>query len=149
MENKILIRDFQTEDLPFLTELTLQLGYPSTLEQMTKRMEIILKLETYWTLVAVQGDKVIGYTGFNKNYFWEQDGFFIKIQALVVHQSYRRMGVGKMLMDSVEKFAKQINAKQIVLTSGNREERETAHKFYPQMGFDPSSTAYKKILTES
>jgi GNAT superfamily N-acetyltransferase len=146
IDKNLLIRNFEMADLPGLTHLTNDLGYPTTLEQMGNRMENLLKLDSYWTLVAVSNHKIIGFIGFNKNYFWEQDGFYIKIQALVVGKEYRRFGLGKELMDSVEKFSRQIKAKSMILTSAKREERESAHQFYPKMGFESTSIAYIKKL---
>jgi len=145
-ENRIEIRDFKLGDIEYLTVLTNELGYPSTVEEMTQRMEFILQLDTYWTYVAVLDERVVGYIGFHKNYFWEREGFYIKIQALVVKKEYRRFGIGRKLILSVEEFSRQLQAKTIVLTSGNREERQSAHQFYPQMGFEAKSIGYTKQL---
>lgn len=145
-ENNIFIRDFQLNDIACLTDLTIELGYDTTIEQMTKRMETILQLDNYWTFVAVLDKNIVGYIGLNKNYFWEQDGHFIRIQALVVNKEHRRLGIGQKLIDSAEKLARQINAKLMVLNCGNRDERQSAHQFYPKMGFEPKSTGYIKRL---
>lgn len=145
-ETSITIRNFEPADLSSLTGLTNELGYVTTVEQMKARMETILLLPDHWTFVAVVGDKVIGYTGVSKNYFWEQDGCFIRIQALVVSQQHRRLGVAQKLIDAVEALARQVNARLIVLNCGNREERRQAHQFYPKMGFEPKSTGYVKRL---
>lgn len=109
-------------------------------------METILQLDHYWTFVAVVDEKVVGYIGLTKNYFWEQDGHFIRIQALVVDKELRRFGIGQKLIEAAETIARQINAKIIVLNCGNRDERQSAHQFYPRMGFQPKSTGYVKRL---
>lgn len=145
-QDNILIRDFQITDVNSLTDLTGELGYATTVEQMTTRMERILQLENYRTFVAVFDNIIVVYIGLNKNYFWEQDGCFVRIQALVVHTDYRRLGVGQKLIDAAENFARETDAKLIVLNCGNREERGAAHKFYPEMGFEPRSTGYVKRL---
>jgi GNAT superfamily N-acetyltransferase len=144
--NNIFIRDFQLNDIACLTDLTITLGYDTTIEQMTTRMETILRLDNYWTFVAILDKNIVGYIGLNKNYFWEQDGHFIRIQALVVNKEYRRFGVGEKLINYTEKFARQIKANLIVLNCGNRDERKSAHQFYPKMGFEAKSTGYIKRL---
>ena len=113
---------------------------------MTKRMETVNQLRNYWTYVAVIDKNVIGYMGLNKNYFWEQDGSYIRIQALVVDEKYRRLGVGQKLTEFAEKLARRLNIKAIILNCGNREERQAAHQFYSKMGFVPKSTGYIKRL---
>ena len=145
-ENHIIIRDFYIEDISSMTELTNTLGYDTTIEQMTTRMETILQLDNYWTFVALLDRKIVGYIGLNKSYFWEQDGHYIRIQALVVNEEYRRIGVGQKLIKHAEKLALQINAKLLVLNCGNRDERDSAHKFYPKIGFEPKSTGYIKRI---
>ncbi len=145
-EEKVFIREFQNDDIVSLTELTNQLGYETSIEQMTVRMERILSLDTYWTFVAVVNGQVAGYIGLNKNYFWEQDGCFIRIQVLVISKEYRRMGIGEKLIDAAERKAKEVDAKLIILNSGNKPEREAAHQFYPQMGFEAKSTGYIKNI---
>ena len=145
-KKEISIREFKSDDLVFLSNLTNALGYPTTVEQMTKRMETVNQLRNYWTYVAVIDKNVIGYMGLNKNYFWEQDGSYIRIQALVVDEKYRRLGVGQKLTEFAEKLARRLNIKAIILNCGNREERQAAHLFYAKMGFVPKSTGYIKRL---
>ena len=145
-EIDILIRDFTLDDVSFLADLTNILGYETTVEQMTIRMKTIIQLDNYWTFVAVSKGQIIGYIGLNKNYLWEQDGYYLRVQALVVAREYRKLGVGQKLMQTAEKLARQIKTKIIILNCGNRDERQSAHKFYPKMGFLPKSTGYIKKL---
>ncbi|HEU5291662.1 MAG TPA: GNAT family N-acetyltransferase [Cyclobacteriaceae bacterium] len=145
-ETTITIRNFEWPDLNSVTALTNELGYPTTVEQMKIRMEQILQLENYWTFVAEMDNQVVGYIGINKNYFWEQDGNFIRIQALVVKKEFRRHHVGQQLIEAGEKHARKLNSRLMILNSGNREERQAAHQFYPRIGFEGKSTGYIKRL---
>lgn len=142
----IIIRAFETKDIPYLTSLTKELGYETTVDQMTERMSNILKLNNCWTLVAVVEDIVVGYIGLIKNYFWEQDGPYLRVQALVVNADYRKLGVGQQLIHAAEELARNQNIKTIVLNCTNREERKAAHQFYPKLGFESKSTGYVKQL---
>ena len=55
------IRDFQAGDITSLTDLTNELGYPTTAEQMSTRMKTIAQLGNYWTFVAEYHKTVIGF----------------------------------------------------------------------------------------
>ncbi|MGL6068994.1 MAG: GNAT family N-acetyltransferase, partial [Sediminibacterium sp.] len=122
LPQNIIIREFELKDIPYLTSLTKELGYDTTADQMTERISNIMKLNNYWTLVAVAEDMVMGYIGLIKNYFWEQDGPYLRVQALVVNADYRKLGVGQKLIQAAEQLAKNHNIKTIVLNCTNREE---------------------------
>jgi GNAT superfamily N-acetyltransferase len=145
-KGNIQIRDFQFGDIKWITELTNQLGYPTTVEEMETRMKTISQLEKHWTLVAISDGVVAGYIGLNQNYFWEQNGTFIRIQALVVNKEFRKLQVGKTLIEDAEKLAKRVGAKLMILNCGNKPERESAHQFYPKMGFIAKSVGYVKQI---
>nr|WP_237700178.1 GNAT family N-acetyltransferase [Caldalkalibacillus thermarum] len=65
---------------------------------------------------------------------------------MVVRSTHRGLGIGKKLLSAVEQWAKKKEARAIVLNSGNREEREPAHRFYTGQGFKPRSTGYSKSI---
>jgi GNAT superfamily N-acetyltransferase len=145
-KDHILIRNFELNDISSLSSLTNELGYPTTVEEMETRMKTILQLENYWTFVAILDDIVVGYIGLIKNYFWEQNGHFIRVQALVVSKEFRRHQIGKNLIEYTEKFAKSLGSNLLILNCGNKPERESAHQFYPKMGFIAKSVGYVKPL---
>lgn len=140
------VRDANFNDLISLTHLMNQLGYPTSLDEMTARFQRIERKEEYKTLVAVDSAKVVGVMGMMYYFMWEENACGVRIQALVVDQECRSAGVGKMLIESAEAWAKSLGATSITLTSGNREERAAAHQFYPKMGFKLASSGYKKNI---
>jgi GNAT superfamily N-acetyltransferase len=143
----IRIRDFQQEDISELAGLMRQLGYPTTASEMQERMHHISQQgEGYKTIIAVHDDEIAGMIGAAKIWCWEQNGFYIKIQALVVNQSFRNIGVGALLINACEEWARQTGAVLMALTCGNKEERKAAHLFYPRMGFEHKSSGYIKQL---
>lgn len=145
-KDNLTTRDFQPDDIKSLSDLTNELGYPTTAAEMETRMKTISQLDNHWTVVAVSGGNVVGYIGLNKNYFWEQNGHFIRIQALVVKKEFRRHGVGQKLIDYAETLARRVDARIIILNCGNKAERKSAHLFYPKVGFEAKSTGYVKWL---
>ncbi len=141
---EVILRKSIPSDINSLAELCTELGYPASLEEISLRMSHISKQENCKTIVAELGGKVVGFMGMTMNMSWENNGCFLRIQALVVTEKYRKLGVGKLLLDYAECYANEINAKSIALNCGNRSERENAHKFYLSVGFEAKSTGYKK-----
>lgn len=143
----IIIRDYESKDLEAVTELTNQLGYSTGIEEMQLRINEISAHHHHRTLVAVIDQQVVGYTGLVRGWYWEKNGTFLRIQALVVRSDQRKAGVGKQLLEAAAQHARATGAGVLLLNSGNRPERKAAHEFYPKMGFEAISTGYvKKIV---
>ncbi len=140
------LREAKFGDISDLTELINQLGYPTTHEEMFERFSHIQKLDDYKTFVAVSENKVIGVIGMIKNFFYEHNGFYIRIAVLVVNKEYRQKGIGKKLLQYSENFALHLGAEKLLVNSGNREERIAAHAFYENMGFEAKSTGFVKNI---
>jgi GNAT superfamily N-acetyltransferase len=62
------------------------------------------------------------------------------IPELVVAKKYKRLGIGRLLINSCIYIAKKKNCFRIRLESGKQ--RKEAHKFYPNMGFKQSALSY-------
>lgn len=140
------IRKATIKDIPYLTSLMGQLGYPVTIEQMTKRFQNIDSHPNYYTLVAEDEGTVLGMIGINTGILYNKDGVYAHIIAFVVDERYRNKGVGKRLIQEAEVWAIQQGADAIMLNSGNRSERNTAHQFYKDRGYEAKSTGVVKNL---
>lgn len=66
-----------------------------------------------------------------------------EIGGLVVDDNYRRMGIGKRLMESIENWAAEKECDKVSLRSGSS--RKEAHQFYKDIGFDLIKTQYRFI----
>lgn len=146
MLDNLHIRDYFHSDLESLAMLTTELGYPTTVSEMKARLVEISKNPNCRTIVAEHDSKIVGYMGLLKSTSWEQNDFFIRIQALVVKSEFRKYGIGKSLISFAESWGREIGARLIALNCGIREERDSAHKFYAKIGFETKSIGYKKDL---
>ena len=146
MKKDISTREFCTSDIEEMAELTVQLGYKTNADEMANRMSAMKNNSDYKTIVAVADGKVIGYIGMIKLNYWEKNGCYIKIQALVVSNTARKSGAGRLLIKSAEKWGAENKADLLALTCGNKKEREEAHKFYPKMGFVWNARGYVKVV---
>lgn len=145
-ESTLIIRQADKGDINSLIVLMNTLGYNTTAEEMSKRFTNILLQPNYHTLVACYNGVVRGMIGASHHYFYEQNGTYVRIVALVTLPDYRKMGIGQALLQAVESWAKKIGATSILLNCGNREERKTAHEFYCKRGLEAKTTGYLKKL---
>ncbi|MDQ0059829.1 GNAT family N-acetyltransferase [Paenibacillus harenae] len=142
----ILIRGYRPEDMEAMAALMLDLGYPTNAEQMKARLERLGEANENETLVATIEDKVVGMIGFRKMYYYEADGFVVHINVLVTKNEYQGQGVGKQLIAYTEQRAKEQGANALYLTSGMKPERERAHAFYRNLGFQTTGYRFVKPL---
>lgn len=143
----ITIRAAHITDAPAVTTLMHHLGYEATESDIQSRFEHILQHPDYRTLISVdQEGTITGMIGLIKNYYYEHNGCYIRIAALVVKQEFRRLGIGKLLMEEAEQWAVQTGANALLLNSGNREERIAAHAFYQNLGYAIKSSGFVKRL---
>ena len=59
------------------------------------------------------------------------------IENVIVNKNYRKLGIGKKIMEMVIEYAKENNCYKVVLQSGIK--RIEAHKFYEKIGFNGES----------
>jgi GNAT superfamily N-acetyltransferase len=66
------------------------------------------------------------------------------IENVVVMPEYRRLGIGRRLMESAIAFATDQGCYKVQLISANR--RDAAHHLYNAMGFDADVSGYRRYL---
>jgi len=129
--------------------LITELGYPTTEEEMKGRFYNVDQHPDYQTFVAVVDTMVVGMIGLIKNFFYEKNGTYIRIGALVVNLKFRNRQIGRQLIRKAEEWAIETGSEYIYLNSGNREERKDAHVFYQRMGFEARTVGFVKLLKSS
>jgi GNAT superfamily N-acetyltransferase len=145
-DNTTIIRQATAKDVPDLAVLMNELGYPTTVVDMQQRFQLLQSHADYLTWVAVCNNQVAGMIGLIKNIYYEKNGQYIRVGALVVNKTFRKTGLGKSLLQKATDWAIESGITQIYLTSGNREERIDAHAFYKHQGYEPRSTGFVKTL---
>jgi GNAT superfamily N-acetyltransferase len=146
-ENNFIIRQATDGDVPALALLMNELGYPTTEAEMQTRYDLLKSHADYATWVAVCNNQVAGMIGLLRNIYYEKNGIYIRVGALVVYKEYRKMGLGKALLRKDIDWAVELGASQVLLNSGNREERRDAHAFYQHLGFEPKTTGFVKTIS--
>ena len=120
------------------------LGYPTSPEQMHRRLESILSDSDYLTIVACDGEDIVGFAGARVGLLYENDRCYGQIMALAVASDRQRQGVGRMLLQALESALMGREVSVLVVTSGNH--RTGAHGFYERNGYTWTGRRYKKMV---
>jgi GNAT superfamily N-acetyltransferase len=110
-----------------------ELGYPSTAEQVSRRLEIWVNEPYSRVLLAADGPRVVGSMSVHAIPHLERDGRWLRIESLVVAAGARGTGAGRLLVRAAEKLARSWDCHAIEVTSSRH--REGAHAFYRRLGF--------------
>jgi GNAT superfamily N-acetyltransferase len=143
MTPTITIRRATLDDLNSILSLAEQLGYPTSREAMTARLNTVLADPGRTVFVADPGDgKAAGYIQASHHVSLEVDPL-VEIDGLVVSLDHRRQGIGGMLIAAVEEWARESGIHTVRLHTNII--REEAHKFYKDLGFAINKTQYSMV----
>ena len=145
MNDELIIRKATIADANRVAELSGTLGYPVSVEAMEQRLTRVLKLETHSVFVAERNGEVLGWTHGAEQEMLELD-CRAEIWGLVVAESERGRGVGRRLVEAVEKWARDRGLNDMSVRSNVV--RPESHPFYERIGYTRYKTqhAYQKHL---
>lgn len=138
----IAIRPAAPSDVPQLTVLAAQLGYPATEEEVQQRLLAILLEENDALWVAeIPDGSVVGWVHVHLGQVLVEPARAM-VWGLVVDEAYRSRGIGELLMRQVEQWARERGCWAVSVNSNVV--RERAHAFYQRLGY--SHTKTQKVL---
>lgn len=143
---KLMVRKAKITDAPRVAELSAVLGYPVAREIMEQRLARVLGLETHTVFVAeTPSNDVVGWTHAAEQEILEA-GCLCEIRGLVVAEAQRGRGVGRHLIEAVERWAVARELDEVLVRSNVV--RVESHPFYERMGYARFKTqhAYRKHL---
>ena len=116
----------------------------ATVEHVTETYKAMRHDDGYVTYVAEADEKIVGLVTAVKVLAIGHPGGYVKMNGIGVLPEYRHQGIGKALMEHVERFAVKQGAPYVGLASGiNRVE---AHAFYGNSGYQKTSYWFRKNL---
>ncbi len=139
-----VIRDALLADAPALVPLMDHLGYPSTIGDLRDRLATILAHTDYAPWVAEVDGQVVGMAGGCIGHFFEKNGCYARLVALVVHAQAQGRGVGSALVREVERWARGRGATIMLVNSGDS--RAEAHQFYRRIGYERTGVRFTKEI---
>lgn len=132
------IRKFESKDVAALTSLMRELRYPMTESVLRDRMEALEGRSQFLTLVAERDEEVVGMIALYRKTSYDTGEQTSQITGLVISEAYRNKGIGRELMTTAERQAREAGDHSVFVTGMNRDERLSSCSFYQHMG-------YKKI----
>lgn len=134
-------------DADALAQLLGELGYPAEARELPARLDALEQHPGAVAFVAESGGRVVGVVTCHVIPAIHSTPPVAQLTALVVSESARGRGVGRLLVARVEEWAAQRGAAKISLTSALR--REAAHRFYEGIGYTRTGLRLAKDLTSS
>jgi GNAT superfamily N-acetyltransferase len=120
-------------DAQRLAELANQLSYSSTPEQVAIRLRALRQAPEQAIFVAADAHGLaLGFVHVQVRHAVEHDSR-AEVISLVVDEQIRSRGVGRLLMEAAEAWARTQGMTTIVLRSNVM--REQAHRFYERLGY--------------
>lgn len=143
-----VVREARSGDGSLLSPLMTTLGYPSTPEAIEARLKNIIAHPDFCTFVYEEQGELLGMIGCHMSLAYHTDDLHIRVISFVVDSTHQGKGIGRRLMSEVEEWGRTRGVKNLVLNSGNREERAVAHHVYEKLGFRGTAKGfYKQINT--
>ncbi|TCC06041.1 GNAT family N-acetyltransferase [Kribbella soli] len=139
------IREARSTDASAINELLDQLGYPQAAEATTAaRIQSWSDDPAGAVYVADTDQGLLGVIAVHTCPFFERDGTWARIVALVVSSQARRQGIGARLVAAAESFATHHGCLRIEVTSSPH--RTQAHTFYQSHNYTITPTRFLHTL---
>jgi GNAT superfamily N-acetyltransferase len=130
----IAVRRARASDAAALGSLSEQLGYPASAAQIRRRLAPISRSKRHAVFVAVSaGAELLGWVHVFGALRLET-GPFAELGGLVVSQTHRGRGVGRLLVETASAWAARRGFRRIRVRCNVL--REEAHPFYRRIGFE-------------
>ncbi|NMO51512.1 GNAT family N-acetyltransferase [Actinoplanes sp. TBRC 11911] len=143
----VKLRPVRRQDVPGLTGLLGQLGYPTTEAAVHERLDYWLDDPSTWLIGADDDGDLVGVAALGVLPMLELTGKLGRLLVLVVDERYRGRGVGQSLVEATEEQARTAGCVKMEVTSSRH--RTRTHEFYQQLGYEDicaSSARFVKSL---
>ena len=134
---EIIVRSARTADGAEIADLSGQLGYPASVNDMKRRIAGICEDENCMLLVAESDGCVVAWLLIHL-YRQVSSDCLAQVGGLVVDEAHRNQGIGARLMERAEEWARERDCRGVMLRS--RSTRKDAHAFYKRLGYSDIKT---------
>jgi len=134
----LVIREIVVADAQPAAELSGELGYPVTTEEIAERIAALKGLENHVVYVACLRDNPVGWIDIGVVHHLQAEPYG-EIGGLVVASTVRNGGIGRQLLARAEQWVRDRGVKKILVRS--RISREDAHRFYVREGYEQTKTS--------
>jgi GNAT superfamily N-acetyltransferase len=127
-----------------IAPLLAQLGYDAAPDDIPRRISGVEAVGGVVFAAIDDNGQVVGVASATSYPTLHVDGGVAYITALVTDEKARGHGVGRALVEAIERWARSRGAARLSVTSA--EHRDDAHKFYPRIGFPYTGRRFTKSL---
>ena len=141
---QIQLRPARDADIGAIRELVRQLGYEPSASALAATFQRLITEPDHRVLVAVDGDTLLGVLTLHWAPLLQYEAQAARIMTLVVDESARGKGVGKLLVERAAEIATEMGCETLELTTALH--RKEAHAFYHAIGFETASLRLARKL---
>ena len=135
---QLVLRPLKADDAAAVAELSGQLGYPGSAEELRGRIATMARSEDRVAFAAVRDAELVGWIDAAVERHLQAEDTVV-IGGLVVGETARGCGVGKRLCEEVERWARERGFARVRVRSQIR--RTDAHRFYLRDGYRQVKTS--------
>ena len=146
MSEPVVIRNAEDRDADAVSALFAVLGHPCPSEEVRRRIAVFSEAPGHRFLVAEVDGAVVGFAAANTAESPRRPGKNGDVSALAVEETHQRKGIGRLLVRTIEDWLRSEGAVRVRLTSASHR-TETAHRFYPALGYRQTGVRFDKDLT--
>lgn len=140
----VRIRQAEIGDACDVAALLEVLGYPCTRDEAAERIVLVQSDPRMQLLLAERGSAVCGLVALDIRYSLARGSDLARVTALVVAPQCAGQGIGRRLLQEVERIARRERLARIEITSNPG--RTDAHAFYQRCGYSDGSRHFIKLL---
>lgn len=138
--DNIVIKELDniSEAFPIMSQI-----YKMTLEEYNEQISEMVSKNDFKMIAAFSGGKIVGVAG-----YWVLRmiycGRYMQVSSLIVDEKSRGAGIGKKLLDEIEKIGKKLECQKIILDSFT--ENKKSHSLYYRENFHIRGFHFMKDL---
>ena len=136
---RIVLRAAVASDAGSAARLLSELGYPSSSDDVERRLGVLDSDAGHQVFVAELDGEVVGIAALAIVHVLHRDAPFARLTAIVVSPAARRRGIGERLLRHAEMLATEAGCRDLEVTSSRGDRRASAHRLYRRLGYDEMS----------
>lgn len=137
------ITEAKPEDVPQLSFLLEQLGYPASESEVLSKLKLYSQPD-YKLLVAQSKTIVFGFIALHIQQTFHLSGSIGRITSFCVDEKMRGLGVGSLLLAAAEEYFSVNKCYKVEVTSNFK--RIDTHTYYLKHGYSETNRHFVKIL---
>jgi GNAT superfamily N-acetyltransferase len=137
-----IVRVARLSDIDDIVRLTEQLGYDVPASDAAAKLSRLLSRQDHQFLIAEANGRTVGWLHAAVTEYIEADPFVV-IGGLVVDRYHRGQGVGRILLEHAEAWARKQGCSIVRVWSSTL--RTAAHRFYEHLGYTKVKTQHSFV----